>query len=101
MERFPGTKGTCICHHCDNRLCCNPEHLYVGTAQTNAADRASRGRGAPQNGEHAGNGRLTGPRVRNIRARIANGERHATIAMDEGVCRATVSHIGRGLTRRE
>lgn len=32
------------CHHCDNRLCCNPVHLYWGDAKTNAADRSLRGR---------------------------------------------------------
>ena len=27
------------CHRCNNKLCCNPEHLYWGDAQTNADDR--------------------------------------------------------------
>jgi hypothetical protein len=36
--------GRLICHHCDNPSCCNPDHLYVGTAQDNMRDRDLRGR---------------------------------------------------------
>lgn len=28
-------------HHCDNPLCCNPKHIYAGTHQDNANDRAA------------------------------------------------------------
>lgn len=31
-----------VCHHCDNRECCNPEHLYDGDASTNAKDLCAR-----------------------------------------------------------
>ena len=32
------------CHTCDNRACCNPDHLYIGDAKTNADDMVGRGR---------------------------------------------------------
>ena len=32
------------CHHCDNRRCCNPTHLYVGDRVTNMTDCSVRGR---------------------------------------------------------
>lgn len=31
------------CHRCDNPLCCNPAHLYVGDHATNAVDAIERG----------------------------------------------------------
>ena len=31
-------------HTCDRRICCNPAHLYWGTAKDNARDRDTRGR---------------------------------------------------------
>lgn len=34
-----------ILHTCDNSLCCNPNHLYMGTPLDNMRDRDSRGRG--------------------------------------------------------
>ena len=37
-------KGLQVNHHCDNKLCVNPEHLYAGTQKQNIADCISRGR---------------------------------------------------------
>jgi HNH endonuclease len=34
--------GKMILHRCDNRLCCNPNHLYCGDAAQNALDRMTR-----------------------------------------------------------
>lgn len=40
-----------VCHHCDNRKCINPEHLYLGTHQTNANDKVERNRCSRLKGE--------------------------------------------------
>jgi hypothetical protein len=33
-----------VCHSCDNRLCCNPAHLWVGTRKQNMEDCLAKAR---------------------------------------------------------
>jgi predicted XRE-type DNA-binding protein len=63
-------KGLQVLHKCDNQLCINPKHLFLGTHIDNMKDMNSKGRGrwdsAPC-GENSKNHKLTTDQVLEIR----------------------------------
>ena len=43
-KKFKLNSKLFACHHCDNKLCCNPEHLFAGTHSDNMQDSLAKGR---------------------------------------------------------
>ena len=60
-------KGLFVLHKCDNHLCVNPKHLFVGTQKDNMQDKILKGRSRNQNGENNNMSKLTGKIVLEIR----------------------------------
>jgi len=87
-------KGLLVCHHCDNPLCVNPNHLFLGTAQENSLDAMEKGRFAT--GELNGRSKLRDDDVLLIRKRLESGERLKPIAEDYNVEISTIHKIKKG-----
>lgn len=82
-----------IMHTCDNRICCNPDHLRLGTQRENMADMVAKRRQARLPGESNGRAVLT---VSDVRAIRADNRGSRTIARDYPVSRAAVQRIKSG-----
>jgi hypothetical protein len=59
-----------VCHRCDNKLCINPAHLFLGTNADNVSDKVSKNRQHRLLGTSHGRAKLTEAEVLEIRARI-------------------------------
>lgn len=89
----------CVLHKCDNRVCCNPEHLFLGTKRDNTQDAVAKGRQVVPKGrgENSGSAKLTNTQASEIRKLYAAGgvsQQH--IANTYGVTQMVISHIVRG-----
>lgn len=81
--RKPIPSGLLACHHCDNRRCINPAHLFLGTHKDNADDAVSKHRIA--SGEKRCNAKLNDELVREIVNRHNGGEFMRDIARSVGI----------------
>lgn len=61
--------GLFVLHHCDNRKCCNPAHLFLGTNQDNVDDMIRKGRHADFRGEKNPSCKLSDAKVSEVRQR--------------------------------
>lgn len=77
--------GLLVCHSCDNRLCCNPAHLFAGTHADNHADRDRKGRHASV---------LTHDDVRLIRSLLHQGARPNDLSARFGISADMIRKIG-------
>lgn len=81
-------------HKCDNPPCCNPAHLEPGTQVDNLADMTARGRST--RGVRNPAAKLTEAQVREVRRRLADGERNGDISHAMGISRNRVYEIRTG-----
>lgn len=81
----PIPPGLCVLHKCDNRPCCNPAHLFIGTQADNARDRNTKGRTRPPRGEANGQAKLTEDIVRSLRARYVRRDGEVPGRYERGV----------------
>ena len=97
------TSKDVVAHKCDNSLCVNPDHLFIGTQADNLADMRKKGRGSfdglkygrGKRGETNANHKLTSEQVIEIRK---STEKVGKLAKKLGVSHSVVSNIRNGKT---
>src|SRR6266850_3897711 len=72
-----------VCHRCDNRFCCNPDHLFIGTSSDNMQDASEKRR--INHGEDRPQSKLTEENVREARKLRQQGTSWRPLAARYGV----------------
>lgn len=84
--------GICVCHNCDNPICCNPSHLFLGTKSDNNKDRTKKGRNGDHKGSNNGMAILSGGDVVEIR-KASDYMPYKLLADRYGVAVVTIAKI--------
>lgn len=95
-----------VCHSCDNPVCCNPNHLFLGTHKENMRDMIDKGRGDHlrnnnTKGERHGMHKLSLEQVECIRQLYAKGDiSQSQLARNYHVRQGTIWYIVKNKTWR-
>lgn len=83
-------RGMSVLHRCDNRSCCNPEHLFLGTQPENLADMR-----AKQRHKNPPRPRMKLPAriICSVCERYAAGASQQQLADELGVSQPTISRV--------
>lgn len=94
----PIPDGLYVLHKCDNRPCCNPRHLFLGTHLENIADAVAKGRNAK--GERNGHAKFSDEIVAQVIAAYKPGlVTQQEVADRFGMNRRHVAALYRGEAR--
>lgn len=95
LANGPIGDGLDICHHCDNKPCFRPSHLYAATPHKNIQDAIERGhfRRADQRGSKNNSARLTEEQVDEIRKLRMDGWKLKPLGKRFGVAFSTIQRI--------
>jgi hypothetical protein len=102
MNVGPIPDGMLVCHSCDNGMCVNPDHLWLGTHADNTNDAIRKGRANTPHGVAKPNSKLNPEKVREIRALLATGGRsQRSIAREYGINHSTLQDLVNGITWKQ
>lgn len=82
-----------VCHLCDNAMCCNPFHLWLGTPRNNNQDCSLKGRYINQKGIKNPSAKLTEAQVRQIRKQYAEGRKQCELVSQHSIHPTTIHNI--------
>lgn len=98
----PIPKRMHVCHKCDNPICTNPEHLWIGTFKQNNDDKIAKGRGryGPLpvfKGSLNPGSVLNEEKVKEIKKLLNEGHSSYGIGKEFGVSKTTILRIKNGV----
>lgn len=83
----------CVLHKCDNTICVNPKHLFLGTYADNIRDCIQKGRWVERTGELNPYARLTDDQVQQMRQLFNSGKLIKDIAAMFGCSQSNAGNI--------